>query len=291
MAHLLLAISSSVLIGRALNREIGSEDACSVLIYGVLDERYFFSCILFLFVCLLTLGLTALSFEQLGNIAFNMTTNERINRSRYSWMTDEEGRPSNKFDRGVIRNILEFWRVPGYAVDYMNVFAAPGSESDETERSSLTHENVMRLTTPPRGSLTASNSGSSTGANFTVRKNSLNQRQLGASLNATEGNQDQPIPATTSPATSTWPGGVKDNDSNFTNITGNPNPPNHITSVDSGSPNRYAAKQKSNGSNRLMQMSTTGAKSPASSSNVEMTQVRQRADSVDSNSELGDLMV
>ena len=42
----------------------------------------------------------------------------------------------------MIRNILEFWRVPGFAVDYTTVFELPALKSGG--RYSLTHDNIMR---------------------------------------------------------------------------------------------------------------------------------------------------
>lgn len=56
------------------------------------------------------------------NITRNITANERINRSRYPWMNDEHGQPLNHYDRGFLKNILEFWAVAGYRVDYFAEF-------------------------------------------------------------------------------------------------------------------------------------------------------------------------
>lgn len=56
---------------------------------------------------------------------FLQTTNEKINSSRYSYLQDEEGNFHNRFDRGVWHNILEFLQVPGYFVDYSEVFTSP----------------------------------------------------------------------------------------------------------------------------------------------------------------------
>ncbi|XP_076468216.1 uncharacterized protein LOC143299023 [Babylonia areolata] len=38
----------------------------------------------------------------------NITTNERVNKKRYSYLKDSEGRFHNPFDKGVLRNLLEY---------------------------------------------------------------------------------------------------------------------------------------------------------------------------------------
>jgi hypothetical protein len=48
-----------------------------------------------------------------------------------------------RFDRGLILNTLEFWRVPGFAVDYTTVFELP-TPSSTSSRYTLTQENIMR---------------------------------------------------------------------------------------------------------------------------------------------------
>lgn len=55
-------------------------------------------------------------------MARNITANERINRSRYPWMNNEQGLPFNHYDRGFYRNVLEFWHIPGYRIDYFSEF-------------------------------------------------------------------------------------------------------------------------------------------------------------------------
>lgn len=83
-------------------------------------NRYFFVTAWILFVLMVSCGLVMLINEQGRNMLLNRTTNERINASRYPWMT-----PYNHFDRGMWANFLEFWQVPGYAVNYMEVFEIP----------------------------------------------------------------------------------------------------------------------------------------------------------------------
>ena len=71
---------------------------------------------------IINLIVAALLIEQSINITMNITTNERLNRSRYPWMNDSLGNPYNHYDKGCIRNILEFWRFPGFEKDYYSEF-------------------------------------------------------------------------------------------------------------------------------------------------------------------------
>lgn len=41
----------------------------------------------------------------------NITTNERINRKRYEYLKDGKGNFYNPYDRGILRNILEFFHI------------------------------------------------------------------------------------------------------------------------------------------------------------------------------------
>lgn len=46
-------------------------------------------------------------------VAHNMTVNECINWQRYPWLVDATGKFQNKYDRGCLRNYLDFcglWR-------------------------------------------------------------------------------------------------------------------------------------------------------------------------------------
>lgn len=40
-------------------------------------------------------------------MASNLTSNERINQKRYSYLIGPSGKFQNPFDRGIIKNILE----------------------------------------------------------------------------------------------------------------------------------------------------------------------------------------
>ena len=115
---------------RALQRELGFNASACVAVSILLDEKYFFATALTGFLCIATLALAALLMEQTVNIARNITTNERLNRSRYPWMNDAQGKPFNHFDRGIIANSLEFWRVPGFQRDYFTEFDLPQLDTD-----------------------------------------------------------------------------------------------------------------------------------------------------------------
>lgn len=62
----------------------------------LLSQKYFFVTVLLAFVIVITAGLTFLMVEQTTNIVRNVTTNERINQSRYAWMKGPDGRPFNR---------------------------------------------------------------------------------------------------------------------------------------------------------------------------------------------------
>ena len=118
---------------RALQRELGFNASACVAVSILLDEKYFFATALTGFLCIATLALAALLMEQTVNIARNITTNERLNRSRYPWMNDAQGKPFNHFDRGIFANTLEFWRVPGFQKDYFAEFDLPQLDIDRKE--------------------------------------------------------------------------------------------------------------------------------------------------------------
>lgn len=44
-------------------------------------------------------------------MATNLTSNERINRKRYSYLNSEDGKFRNPYDRGIVKNILEHFYV------------------------------------------------------------------------------------------------------------------------------------------------------------------------------------
>ena len=62
----------------------------------LLSNNYFFVTFLLTYILVVTAGLTFLMVEQTSNIIRNVTTNERINSSRYAWMKGPDGRPFNR---------------------------------------------------------------------------------------------------------------------------------------------------------------------------------------------------
>mmetsp|Transcript_34523 Transcript_34523/g.32890 ORF Transcript_34523/g.32890 Transcript_34523/m.32890 type:complete len:730 (+) Transcript_34523:362-2551(+) len=119
----------TVMLIRALNREINYNNSQACIAVGrILGREYFFSLALCAFLSVVSLGLSALLIEQCINISKNITTNERLNRSRYPWMNDSLGKPFNHFDKGLFKNTLEFWRFPGYEKDYYQEFCLPSVE-------------------------------------------------------------------------------------------------------------------------------------------------------------------
>jgi hypothetical protein len=115
----------------------------------LLGREYFFSLALCAFLSVVSLGLSALLIEQCMNISKNITTNERLNRSRYSWMNDSLGKPFNHFDRGLIKNTLEFWRFPGYEKDYYQEFCLPSVErKNEKVMDSTIHDDNNAIKRP-----------------------------------------------------------------------------------------------------------------------------------------------
>jgi hypothetical protein len=64
----------------------------------------------------------------------------------------------HRFDRGVVFNTLEFWGVPGFAVDYTKCFELP---TPDTRRSkyTLTQENIMRYSNSSQAQLLPAHGG------------------------------------------------------------------------------------------------------------------------------------
>lgn len=44
-------------------------------------------------------------------MATNVTTNERINKKRYDYLKDGKGNFYNPFDKGILRNMSEFFHL------------------------------------------------------------------------------------------------------------------------------------------------------------------------------------
>eukprot|EP01031_Cornospumella_fuschlensis_P026343 gene26343-31822_t len=110
-------------------------DAC----HGVSEilEGGSFIILLLCAISVLAVGLLgALLYIQIGNMCSNLTVNERLNRSRYPYLNMDAGGPENPaptasspsrnaFDRGCLINVLEFWGVWGYHVDYTSMYDLP----------------------------------------------------------------------------------------------------------------------------------------------------------------------
>ena len=94
-----------------------------------------------MFAVTVTLGFAFLIAEQTLNQCFNITTNERINRKRYTWlMNPATGKFENKFDRGKIKNILEFWQCSNDVPDYYQIYPDDNrsvSSSDASRQSTI----------------------------------------------------------------------------------------------------------------------------------------------------------
>ena len=121
---LLNCISALILFAylvTSLNRELSEEDSCSIA-RDVVSHRYLFPVLLSVVTGIVGVSLFILSMDQLSNMASNITTNEKLNIDRYTYLSDVEGNPKNRFDNGMLHNILEFWKMPGFAVDYSRLY-------------------------------------------------------------------------------------------------------------------------------------------------------------------------
>ncbi|CEG44075.1 zinc dhhc domain containing [Plasmopara halstedii] len=79
--------------------------------------------------------------QHINNIEKNLTINEQMNWRRYDYLTRKSASAAkmapkemvNPFDRGIKKNLAEFFfRSSSTAVDYRNVFSAPGSAGNDT---------------------------------------------------------------------------------------------------------------------------------------------------------------
>jgi hypothetical protein len=66
--------------------------------------------------------------------------------------------PALRFDRGIIANTLEFWGVPGFAVDYTQVFELP-TPTTKRSKYTLTQENIMRYSNSSQAQLLPTGAG------------------------------------------------------------------------------------------------------------------------------------
>ena len=98
-------------------------DACDV-VGALASQRMWGVLVLTLCANVCALSLSFLLGQQVGNLMGNITTNERINSSRYPWLLDDEGkRFVNRYDTGsTIANCKEFW---GKTRDYRRTYDLP----------------------------------------------------------------------------------------------------------------------------------------------------------------------
>ena len=61
-------------------------------------------------ILLIFSGTTFLALRQLFVVAANLTINEFMVRKRYDYLRDQEGKYSNPFDHGVVKNCIYFWQ-------------------------------------------------------------------------------------------------------------------------------------------------------------------------------------
>lgn len=121
--HLLFGVSMSALVIRAIDRDVrGFTQSACVSAELVMGSFLFYPALIAAGSLWLTVCLAILAFEQTANIFLNLTSNERINKSKYPWLHDEDGKFSNRFDRGPMINFLEFWGLFGFEIDYKNIF-------------------------------------------------------------------------------------------------------------------------------------------------------------------------
>lgn len=103
-------IAISILV-KSMQEELASSERADFCVYvALLLKRPNFALLLqCLFALSVTIGMSMLCMEQTLNMFLNITTNERINRNRYPWLTSATGKYKNLFDKGRITNFMEFW--------------------------------------------------------------------------------------------------------------------------------------------------------------------------------------
>jgi hypothetical protein len=78
--------------------------------------------------------------------------------SRYCDLRTALANYLRRFDRGVIFNTLEFWGVPGFAVDYTKCFELPTPDTGRSKYT-LTQENIMRYSNSSQAQLLPAHGG------------------------------------------------------------------------------------------------------------------------------------
>ena len=97
IAHFIFSICTFAFIVRALSfvvskKHLGSWAAAKM----ICSSEYFYVTALAASQCVLIVFLFGLLCEQVVNVCMNLTVNERLNRSRYYWMHDAQGRDFNR---------------------------------------------------------------------------------------------------------------------------------------------------------------------------------------------------
>ena len=138
-SHLLFSVCIFAFIARALvstvqSKGLGAWETAEL----ITDPRYFFVTVLASAQGLLLVFLCGLMIEQVRNIAANVTVNERINRSRYYWLHDSQGRDHNRFDRGAAANFFEFFGLCGYGTNYKDIYLFQGGGGVEGGAAGVT---------------------------------------------------------------------------------------------------------------------------------------------------------
>jgi len=91
----------------------------TILVYGTCQP---FATFTVMCACLHTLWVSGLAIAQMNQVASDMTTNEAMNRYRYSYLSG--GSP---WDKGCVRNNVEFFRSSS-SYDWKKVFTLPGEK-------------------------------------------------------------------------------------------------------------------------------------------------------------------
>lgn len=132
-------ISFLVLSLRGLTNELRDK---SNPIELLLNNKFFFITILNICIIIISFGLILLLFDQLYNIAINITTNERINRNKYYYLKNN----NNPFDKGILINYCEFFRLNSkYKIDYMKLYEIP--DELEKKENNISLENLLNTVT------------------------------------------------------------------------------------------------------------------------------------------------
>ena len=122
LSHLLFSIFGWYNLVAFLNASDASSQWCKV-VEALVGMRAFGFLMLTLCATACFLALSFLLGQQYSNMCNNITTNERMNASRYPWLQDDNGKFLNRFDTGsLVKNLSEFWLK---TKDYRGVYDMP----------------------------------------------------------------------------------------------------------------------------------------------------------------------